>query len=917
MGLETYRKKRNFSRTSEPRGRQKRRSGYSFVVQKHDARRLHYDFRLELDGVLLSWAVPKGPSLDPGVKRLAMQTEDHPIEYGEFEGTIPEGEYGGGTVLLWDRGTWQPEGDAREMLQRGRLSFELQGEKLRGSFHLVRTSSRGTKAKDAGKSWLLFKSKDAAARPGSDAELLEERPESVSSGRGLDEIAADPDHVWASKKRARSSPGARVGGARAAAARRTAPHVTKLAERDGARRAPLPDFIEPQLATLVSAAPEGDDWLHEIKLDGYRILARIEGGKTRLDSRRGHDWSARLPSLASALGTLPVQSALLDGELVVLNEQGLSDFQLLQNSLQEGRDARCLYYAFDLLYLDGHDLRALPLHERKELLRGTLEAAEQPRLRFSDHIRGSGPAFHEQACRKRLEGIISKQADAPYVSGRKRSWLKVKCLSEQELIVGGYTRPAGSRQHLGALLVGVREGGKLSYAGKVGTGFTQASLAELAQRLKPLEQKEPPFANPPRGADARDVRWVAPELVAQVAFVERTRDGMIRHASFHGLRDDKPSADVSVEREVSLEEVALPAARERRTAKTATKKSAKKSAAGKKTASKKAGSKKAAPRKATAEKPAKKKATGKKTARASAGKEQADALPRLELDTSRLEITNPDRVLFPEQGLTKRDLLLYYARVARWMLPQVVQRPLMLVRCPEGASADCFHQKHPSQGMPKAVQRVMVPQKKGPEENLMIADVEGLLGLVQMGALEIHAWGCRAAQLECPDQLVFDLDPDEGLPWQRVLEAAQQLREQLEERGLTPFLRSTGGKGLHLVVPVQPTTPWDEAKAFTQRVAEQLVSARPAQYVATMTKSKRRGKIFIDYFRNGRGATAVCSFSTRARSGAPVAVPVAWSELEQLRPAQYDVQNLQQRLEQLREDPWAGFDDARARIPKK
>jgi bifunctional non-homologous end joining protein LigD len=897
MGLETYRKKRDFSRTREPRGRQKRRTGNSFVVQKHDATRLHYDFRLELDGVLLSWAVPKGPSLDPDVKRLAMMTEDHPIEYGEFEGTIPEGEYGGGTVLLWDRGTWQPEGDAQDMLKRGRLTFDLHGEKLRGRFHLVRSSSRlnGGKKKDAGKSWLLFKGKDDAALPGTDAQLLEQRPESVASGRDLSDIAADPDHVWASKKKTRSHPsgtGAGSGRARAAAARRTAAPVTKLAEHDGAKRAALPDFIEPQLATLVNDAPQGDDWLHEIKLDGYRILARVERGKVQLDSRRGHDWSARLPSLASALGRLPVQSALIDGELVVLNERGLSDFQLLQNSLQNGRDARCVYYAFDLLYLDGFDLRALPLHQRKELLRSTLEAAEQPRLRFSDHIRGSGPAFFQQACKQGLEGILCKQADAPYVSGRKRSWLKVKCMQEQELVVGGFTRPAGSRQHLGALLLGVREGGELQYAGKVGTGFTQDSLAELVRRLKPLEQEEPPFANPPRGAEARGVHWVRPELVAQVSFVERTRDGRIRHASFHGLRDDKPSAEVKLEQPE-------PSARPKR-------KGAKKTTA-----------KETVVQAAAARKPARNAAKSTRNAAKPTSKAQAASSPAIELDTSRLEITHPERVLYPDQGLTKRDLLLHYARVARWMLPHVVQRPLMLVRCPEGAGAGCFHQKHPSQGMPRAVQRVTVPQKKGPEENLMIADVEGLLGLVQMGALEIHSWGCRAQQLECPDQLVFDLDPDEGLAWPRVLEAAQLLREQLEARGLTPFLRSTGGKGLHLVVPVEPKTPWEEAKAFTQRIAEQLAQAEPAKYVATMTKSKRKGKIFIDYFRNGRGATAVCSYSTRARPGAPVAVPIAWNELEQLRPGAFHVQNLQQRLEGLRKDPWAGFDDARARIPKK
>ncbi|HEU4582990.1 MAG TPA: DNA ligase D [Polyangiaceae bacterium] len=872
MALETYRQKRNFRKTSEPQGRKapaRRSSGHSFVVQKHDARSLHYDFRLELGGVMLSWAVPKGPSLDPKVKRLAMQTEDHPIEYSDFEGIIPEGEYGGGTVLVWDRGTWKPEGDPEEMYRRGRLTFELDGQKLHGSFHLVRTPSTGrSKGKASERKWLLFKSNDAAARPGSDAELLASQPLSVASGRDIAEIAADPDHVWTSKA-AHNVAKARRAARSSAVASEPAP---SLEGRAGVERAPLPAFVEPQLATLSSEAPEGQDWLHEIKLDGYRIQARVEQGRAQLLSRRGHDWSSRLPSIASALGALPVQSALLDGELVVLRDDGISDFQLLQNSLEAGKDGSCVYFAFDALFLDGYDLRQLPLSERKALLRPLIERAGNPRVRFGDHIRGTGPAFFEQACRRGLEGIVCKRADAPYSSGRGRGWLKVKCLSVQEFVVGGFTEPAGSRSHLGALLVGVRDGKVLRYAGKVGTGFTQASLAELAKRLKPLERSEPAFENPPHGAERRGVHWVEPRLVAQIAFVERTRDGLIRHASFHGLRDDKSSDEVKLERPEPKGKAKVKAEpKQQRATKAATRRS--------------------------------------KT-------QPARAPAKIELDLSRIEITHPDRVLYPDQGLTKRDLMLHYARVARWMLPHVSDRPLMLVRCPEGEDGQCFHQKHPSRGMPKAVQQVTVQQKKGPEANLMVRDVEGLLGLVQMGALEIHTWGCRADSLEFPDQLVFDLDPDEGLAWQRVVEAAQALRERLEARGLTAFLKWTGGKGLHLVTPIEPRTPWDQAKAFSKRVADALVKEEPARYIATMTKQKRKGKIFIDYFRNGQGATAVCAYSTRARPGAPVALPLAWEELNQrLKPGAFNVQNLAQYLAQRERDPWAEFDDARVALP--
>jgi bifunctional non-homologous end joining protein LigD len=942
MSLETYRQKRNFNRTAEPRGRQARRTGHSFVVQKHDARNLHYDFRLELGGVLLSWAVPKGPSLDPGVKRLAMQTEDHPLEYGDFEGVIPEGEYGGGAVLLWDRGTWEPEGDAEEMYRRGRLNFALHGEKLHGSFHLVRTAPAAKSGKPGKSRWLLFKSKDDAAQPGTDDRILVEKPESVQTGRDIASVAKDPDHVWTSKAAAKSPATTR---ARRVKATSASASLGALEQRSGVKRAALPEFVEPELATLSAEAPAGSDWLHEIKLDGYRILARIERGRAQLLSRRGNDWTARLPSIASALGSLPVESVLLDGEVVVLGDDGVSDFQRLQNSMEAGRDVGCVYFAFDALFLNGFDVRELPLSERKLLLKGALGQLDNSRVRFGDHVVGDGPAFFARACQHGLEGIVCKRADSRYASGRGRSWLKVKCLSRQEFVIGGFTEPAGSRRHLGALLVGVLDpSGELSYAGKVGTGFTQASLAELAQRLTPLVQSEPPFANPPSGAERRGVRWVRPSLVAEIAFVERTEEGLVRHASFQGLREDKAPEEVRLETAGETPKDSRVTQRSGARKKASAKKP--KAAAAKKPKAATAKKPKAAtakkpeaatakkPKAATAKKPkaAAKPAPGARTAVSARPPARASAIEKsaadkstaparrtspspIDLDPSRLEITHPDRILYPDQGITKRELMLHYAKVARWMLPQVVLRPLMLVRCPEGANAQCFHQKHPSRGMPKAVQTVTVQQKKGPEANLMIRDVEGLLGLVQMGALEIHSWGCREAHLDCPDQLVFDLDPDEGLPWPRVIEAAHTLRDRLDALGLTGFPRLTGGKGLHVVVPVEPTTKWSAAKTFTQRLADAMVDDEPSKYVATMTKQKRKGKIFIDYFRNGPGATAVCSYSTRARAGAPLAVPIAWNELEdEVSPDRFSLKNFEKRLEGYR-DPWASFDEARAPIP--
>ncbi len=836
--LAKYREMRDFERTQEPRGKalKRRSTALSFVVQKHDARNLHYDFRLELDGVLLSWAVPKGPSLDPSVKRLAMEVEAHPLEYGGFEGTIPKGEYGGGTVMVWDRGTWTPEGDPRQGFEKGHLSFTLQGQKLRGAWHLVRTKRRaddGHGSREA-KGWLLFKSRDDAARADGD-QLLREATDSALSGRSLEQIATEPDAEWRREEGARPK-------------RRR----SRGSMKDGAG-AKLPPVIEPELATLVDQAPTGDDWVHEIKFDGYRVHARIERGEVTLLTRSGKDWTDRMRSLQGALKRLAVDAAYLDGELVALNQAGHSNFQALQNSLAEGRDSELVYYAFDLLHLDGADLISLPLLERKSRLRELLESQPElgDRVRFSAHVVGNGAAFFENAGKLGLEGTIAKRAQSTYRSGRGRDWLKIKCSQRQEFLVVGYTEPAGSRSHLGALLLATRDGGRLRYAGRVGTGFSDASLAELHGKLTPLAVEAAPVENPPKGADARGVHWVEPKLVAEVSYTEMTADGSLRHPTFQGLRDDKPA------REVRLE--------------------------------------------AATELPAAARAVETPTRPANAKPSYA--------------ITNPEKVLYPESGITKRELLDYYALVADRMLPHVANRPLSLVRAPNGIGKQTFFQKHPGKGTPAGLRSIDIREREGKQPYSVIDDEKGLFGLVQLGVLEVHTWGSRADDFEHPDVLVFDLDPDEGLEYGAVIQAALTVRRIFEQAKLESFVKTTGGKGLHVCIPVTPDLDWEQARTFTGHVAEAMVADAPNLYLATATKAKRKGKIFIDYLRNGRGATFIAPYSTRAREHAPIAVPLEWDELSpSLPPNHFTVRNIEARLARLKRDPFEGMARSRQRL---
>jgi bifunctional non-homologous end joining protein LigD len=860
--LREYRRKRDFTVTPEPSGAARTAgTGDSFVVQKHAATRLHYDFRLELDDVLLSWAVPKGPSLDPGAKRLAMRTEDHPVEYGGFEGVIPEGEYGGGTVLLWDRGAWEPIGDPRAGLTKGKLEFVLHGEKLRGRWTLVRI--RGRETRDAGKAWLLIKGRDDAARAAGDYEVTKALPRSVATERVLDDIAHERDRVWHSSK-----PGQGKSVRRPASSR--ASRGVDAASLPGARRASLPAFVAPQLATLVATAPAGDEWLHEMKFDGYRVLCRIDRGSVRLLSRNGKDWTDRVPGIARAAARLGVGAAMLDGEVAVVLPNGVTSFNALQNALGGAGGDEPVYFVFDLVHLDGSDLTRTPLEERKRALRAVLEAGNAgPTLRYSDHVAGNGEAFLRHACRMALEGVVSKRRDAPYESGRGRSWLKAKCIQEQEFVVGGFTDPEGRRTGIGALLLGVHDAdGELVYVGKVGTGFSAREAVALRQRLAKLEIANPPFARRPPGAGR--AHWVRPEVVGEVEFTEWTPDGRLRHPSWKGVREDKRASEVVRERPVGTD----PAPRPR------------------------AGAKRSFVR--------------ARTRRAS---KPASGSP---VEVAGVRITHPDRVLYPPQGITKIDLARFYESIADWVLPHLRGRPTSLVRCPEGISQECFYQKHVGTWAPAALRRVRIQEKKKVGEYLVVEDLPGLIGLVQIGILEIHTWNAVADRLEQPDRLVFDLDPGDDVAWRDVVVAARRLRERLQHLGLESFLKTTGGKGLHLVVPIDPGPSWTDCLAFARSIAGELARESPGSFTVDVAKSERRGRIYLDYLRNLRGATAVAAYSTRARPGAPVSTPLAWEELgPRLRSDHFTVSNLPRRLASLRRDPWNDYARTRQTLPAR
>jgi bifunctional non-homologous end joining protein LigD len=836
--LDLYRSKRDFSRTREPKGAASRRKAAqnsgAFVIHKHAARRLHYDLRLEHGGVLWSWAVTRGPSLDPGEKRLAVHVEDHPLEYGAFEGTIPEGEYGAGSVIVWDEGKWIPESDPVRGMEKGHLAFTLEGHKLGGRWHLVRLKPRRGEKRD---NWLLIKVDDDFARD--DEDILETAPDSVKSGRSVEEVGEDPaGDVWSTDEKPAAGRKPKAAKAKAAAAK---PVKTKPARRSAKTDSePLPRFVEPCLATLQEKPPSGDAWLHEVKFDGYRLQVRISAGKVRLLTRTGLDWTERFGArIADALAALPCHTALIDGEVVALGEGGISSFSALQAALSEGKTENLVFYAFDLLHLDGEDLQREPLLARKERLEELLKAAEADSpLRYSEHFIEPGQTMLRHACRMGLEGVISKRAEAPYRSGRGRDWIKSKCTQRQEFVIAGYVPSKASRNQLGSLVLGYHEGHELKPAGRVGTGFTRSSAAALKKKLDAIAAKASPF--PGDAGRERGIVWVKPELVAEIAFGSWTASKTLRHASFLGLREDKPADEVVEEKPV-------------------------KPRANKPSAATRAG------RKAGAE--------------------------------TSVTLSNPDKPLWPDIGFTKQDLLDYYAGVWERMAPFVVERPLSLLRAPDGVGGQVFFQKHAGAGLHKSVSRM---RDRDGEELLFIRDFDGLAALVQLGTVEVHVWGAKVDAIETPDQVIFDLDPDPGVPVERVREAALTVRQRLEELGFESFLKTSGGKGFHVVLPLRPKAGWDEVKGFARDFAKAMEQAEPKLYTATLSKKARKGRIFIDYLRNGRGSTAIAPFSTRARPGAAVAMPVAWELLEKnLAPDAFKAPDVAKKGPP--DDAWAAF----------
>lgn len=851
--LDDYNRMRDFSATSEPaavkRAGSKKAPDHAlqFCIQKHDASHLHYDFRLELDGALKSWAVPKGPSLDPKVKRLAVHVEDHPLDYATFEGSIPEGHYGAGDVIVWDRGVWIPLEDPQKAYAKGKLKFELQGEKLGGIWNLVRTHMPGKK-----ENWFLIKHQDNAARPQDDYDVLVAEPDSVLSERtivGTPKLAAE-----------QSKP-----------AKKTATKSRKQAagKLTGAHKAKLPTQLKPELATLVDSAPEGQ-WSYEIKFDGYRIMARIDHEQVQLFTRNGHDWTHKLPQQAEALAALGLESAWLDGEMVVANEHGVPDFQALQNAFEAGRSGNILYYLFDLPYLNGVDLREVPVEERRAALSTVLGTQKNPLLLFSEAFDETPDALLNSACQMQMEGLIGKRLGSPYVSRRSGDWIKLKCKHRQEFVVVGYTDPKGSRSAFGALLLGLhdRDSGELRYAGKVGTGFNETTLKSILAQLKPLQTKKAAVVNPPSGFEAKGVHWLKPKLLAEVAFAEMTKDGSVRHAVFHGLRDDKPAKDITEER-----------AKPVKTSETKT----------------------------AAKKPAK---TPAKKASAST----AETAPsQLGLASGKVRITHPDRVIDAVSGTTKMQLAEYYASVAEWIMPQLKDRPVALVRAPDGIAGELFFQKN--------AERLAIPGITTLDKDLtgqpvmLVNNAEALIGAVQMSTVELHTWNATTTDLDKPDRFVLDLDPDPALPWKSMVEATALTLTVLDELGLKAFLKTSGGKGIHLVVPLTRKLGWDEVKDFSHAIVSHMAKLLPDRFSAVSGPKNRVGRIFIDYLRNGLGATTICAYSARTREGLPVSVPLFREEVADIKGGnQWNVHNVHERLAEVGDEPWADMKKTRQSI---
>jgi len=833
--LADYDAKRDFSKTPEPAGKKASSpAGNLFIVQKHDATRLHWDFRLEVDGVLKSWAVTKGPSIDPDDKRLAVRTEDHPMSYAQFEGTIPKGEYGGGTVMLWDQGSWAPvEGKSAKDIEKGHLHFRLSGERMKGEWLLVRMKPRPGEKRE---NWLLRKIADDQAGTGD--VLVDQALTSVLTGRTMAEIAADKagTQSLAGKKGDEFTEAMTAAAKHNSKAGKGAAKPKPLAAVDA--NAKLPAFTPVQLATLADAVPAGNEWMHEIKFDGYRVLAAVKGAQVRLFTRSGLDWTEKFQPIADALAALDLPPALIDGEIVTLGRNGNPDFSALHEAMKGEKGAKLDYFTFDLLSLGGTDLFATSNIERKERLEALLREATPP-LHVADHIIGAGEKLFEEMCKAGGEGIISKRVDAPYRGARTRNWLKVKCTLRQEFVIIGWTQSSARGRPFSSLLLAQREGEELVYKGKVGTGFNTDQLDMLEAKFASRARKSA-SAEVPR-AEARGAQWIKPDLVAEVAFAEFTREGRVRHGSFLGLRSDKDASLVTPEKKV--------------------------------------------------------------------------AAPKPKSD---VRISNPDRIIFPESGQTKGDLASYYAEIAPLMLPFVANRPISLVRCPQGRAKQCFFQKHDSGSFGPHVHHVPIREKEGgTEDYLYLEDADGLLACVQMGTIEFHGWASRATDVEHPDRMIFDLDPDEALDFGEIISAARDIRRRLSDMGLVSFAMLSGGKGVHVIVPLNPAHDWETHKDFSRRFAEAMSLAEPERFVATMSKAKRKGRIFIDYLRNQRGGTAVAPYSARARPGAPVAVPIGWEELENAKDAHpFSIADADALIERSRDKALRGWGFADQSLPE-
>jgi bifunctional non-homologous end joining protein LigD len=934
--LNRYWQKRDFGVTPEPRGKTVRPGkSLSFVIQKHAATRLHYDFRLELDGTLKSWAVPKGPSLDPHDKRMAVHVEDHPLSYGSFEGVIPPGQYGAGTVIVWDHGTWEPIGDPSAGYRAGKLKFRLHGEKLEGAWTLVRMHGHQNEKQEP---WLLIKERDEAARPASEFSVVDEMPHSVVSGvkwaagfekKGKTASAVDPGvrrGDKAGKGVAASTAATKSTASKSAAARSTSStpsaNATSSSRRKSgstalpdlptsAKKAKLPATLSPQLATLVDRAPPGDDWVYEIKFDGYRILARIDGKDVRLFTRNGNDWTSRMKGLAAEVAALGLPSGWLDGEIVVPNAQGTPDFNALQNAFDSTHTERIQYYVFDLPFFDGHDLREVPLHERRQFLSRVLDGRTTDRIRFSEDFNAAPEEILQNACRLRLEGVIGKRRDSTYVSRRSSSWIKLKCTHRQEFVIVGYTDPSGSRVGIGSLLLAIHdEAGDLRYAGKVGAGFDTDTLGMIEKKLKALAADKTPLRDKP--SEARG-RWVQPTLVAEVSFGEWTPDGRIRHSVFHGLREDKPSSAITLETALPAKAVATKAADEAGGKTSATKASGKSATA--KTATAKTAATKASTAKATAAKatPANKSPARTQASSSPSSSPSNPALPDL---PEGVRISNPDRVIDKSTGITKRELVDYYLLASRHILPHLAKRPVALVRAPSGIQGELFFQKHGESLHIPDITKLDASIDPGHPALMSVDSFTALIGSAQMNVVEFHTWNAKLPKIDQPDRMTFDLDPGEGVSWKTMQEAAELARKLLEELGLKSFLKTSGGKGLHVVVPLTPRDDWDTVKDFSQAIVQHLSRVLPDRFSAKSGPKNRVGRIFPDYLRNGRGATTACAFSARARPGMGVSIPVSWDELPELTGgAHWTIRTAHERLESGM-DPWADYGKTRQTLAK-